>query len=48
MSTILTLCFFVFNTLPGLYANFPNYRAFDLVDIGEEFAVRDKDELHFG
>ena len=48
MITILTLCFFQVNTVPGLYANIPSYRAFDLVDIGEEFAVNNKDELHFG
>lgn len=48
MSTILTPCFFRSTPFPGLYANIPNYCAFELVAIGEEFAVHDKDELLFG
>lgn len=48
MITILTQCIFQVNTVSGQYANIPSYRAFDLVDLGEEFAVHTKDEMHFG
>lgn len=42
MNSIFTLLLSQFNTLPGLYANMLDYHAFDIVDIGEEFAIHKK------